>query len=102
MQEVKLAMNLMVTFPSPFSHPSKVLRLLENMGLEQYTPTFKQEQINGDILSTCDDAILKDELSVTSRLHRMRLLRVIEGTYSVHEIMSGKDGYIFMASAGKQ
>ncbi len=71
------------------------------MGLEQYTPTFKQEQINGDILSTCDDAILKDELKVTSRLHRMRLLRVIAGTYSVHEIMAGKDGYIFMTAAGK-
>lgn len=72
------------------------------MGLEQYTPIFKQEQINGDILSTCDDAILKDELKITSRLHRMRLLRVIEGAYSVYEIMSGKDGYIFMSSAGKQ
>ena len=80
----------------------QVLRLLEIMGLEQYTPTFKQEQINGDILSTCDDALLKDELKVSSRLHRMRLLRVIEGAYSVHEIMSGKDGYIFMSSAGKQ
>ena len=69
------------------------------MGLEQYTPTFKQEQINGDILSTCDDALLQDELKVTSRLHRMRLLRVIEGTYSVLDIMSGKDGYIMMHSA---
>ncbi len=72
------------------------------MGFEQYTPIFKQEQINGDILSTCDDALLKDELKIASRLHRMRLLRVIEGAYSVHEIMSGKDGYIFMSSAGKQ
>lgn len=80
----------------------QILRLLENMSLEQYTPTFKQEQINGDILSTCDEDILRDELKVTSRLHRMRLLRVIQGTYSVHEMMSGKDGYIFMASAGKQ
>ena len=72
------------------------------MGLEQYTPTFKQEQINGDILSTLDDEILRNELKISSRLHRIRLLRVIDGSYSVHEIMSGKDGYIFMASAGKQ
>lgn len=72
------------------------------MGLEQYTPNFKLEQINGDILSGCDDALLRDELKVTSRLHRMRLLRVIEGAYSVHDIMAGKDGYIFMLSAGKQ
>ncbi len=80
----------------------QILSLLEIMGLEQYTPNFKLEQINGDILSGCDDAILKDELQVSSRLHRMRLLKVIEGVYSVHQIMSGHDGYIFMASAGKQ
>ena len=72
------------------------------MRLEQYTPIFQQEQINGDILSTCDDALLKDELKISSRLHRMRLLRVIEGTYSIYEMMSGKDGYIFMRSAGNQ
>jgi len=80
----------------------QIIFMLEMMGLEQYTPTFKQEQINGDILSTCDDALLKDELKVTSRLHRIRLLKVIAGTYSIHEIMAGKDGYIFMTSAGKQ
>ena len=72
------------------------------MGLEQYTPTFKHEQINGDILSTCDDGILKDELKIASRLHRIRLLRVIDGNYSIHDIMSGHDGYIFMSSVGKQ
>ena len=55
-------------------------------------------------METSDDALLNEELKITSRLHRMRLLRVIEGAYSVHDIMSGKDGYIFMtsAAAGKQ
>lgn len=40
-------------------------------------PTFKQERINGDLLSACDDDILREELKVSSRLHRIRLLRVI-------------------------
>ena len=68
------------------------------MGLKRYIPTFSQEQINGDILSTCDDALLNEDLKITSRLHRMRLLRVIEGAYSVHDIMTGKDGYVSPSS----
>ena len=72
----------------------QVLRMLVNMGLERYTPTFSQEQINGDILSTCNDAHLNEDLKITSGVHRMRLLRVIEGTYSAQDIMTGKDGYV--------
>ena len=75
---------------------TQVLRLLDAMGLEQYSPTFQQQQINGDILADCDDEILRTELQITSRLHRMRLLRVISGQYSVIDIMSGKDGYVMM------
>ena len=68
----------------------QVVRLLEIMGLEQYSPTFVHEQIDGDILSACDDSILDEDLKVKSRLHRMRLLRVIQGAHSVQEVMSGK------------
>ena len=77
----------------------QVLRLLEIMGLEQYYNTFQVQQINGDILSECDEDILKNELQIASRLHRMRLLRVIGGQYSVLDIMSGTDGYVFMLPA---
>ena len=57
----------------------QVLRLLKKMCLEQYIPFFKQEQIDGRILSKCTDALLKEELKITTWLNRMRLLRVIEG-----------------------
>jgi len=69
------------------------------MGMEQYRETFIKQQINGDILTDCDDDILKNELKITSRLHRIRLLRIISGQYSVQEIMSGNDGYVLMLPA---
>lgn len=70
--------------------------MLEAMGLEQYTEVFREQQINGDILCDCDDELLRTELQIKSRLHRMRLMRVISGQYSVIDIMSGKDGYVMM------
>ena len=69
------------------------------MGMEQYRETFIKQQINGDILTDCDDDILQNELKITSRLHRIRLLRIISGQYSVQKIMSGDDGYVLMLPA---
>lgn len=66
------------------------------MNLEQYIDTFRLQHINGDILSDCDDDILTNELQINSRLHRLRLMRIISGQYSVLEIMSGHDGYVVM------
>ena len=68
------------------------------MGLQQYHQVFRDQQINGDLLSECDEDILKSELQVSSRLHRMRLLKLILGQYSIQEIMSGRDGYVVMFS----
>lgn len=79
----------------------QLVRLLEAMGLEQYCETFRQQQINGDLLSDCDDDLLRNELTISSRLHRMRLLRIISGQYSVMDLMAGRDGYVMMLAAPK-
>lgn len=78
---------------------AEVQRLLEVMGLEEYQEAFRRQQLNGDLFSDCDEDILVNELKVTSRLHRMRLMRVISGQYSVQDILSGNDGYILMYTA---
>lgn len=49
------------------------------MGLKSYHESFIEEQVNGEILSECDEEVLKNDLKVTSKLHRMRLLKVITG-----------------------
>ena len=65
------------------------------MGMEQYSEIFRQQQINGDILSDCDDELLRNELCISSRLHRMKLLSVISGQYSIMDW----DGYVTMLRA---
>ena len=55
------------------------MNLLDLMGMKQYQDNFKAEQINGEILADCDEEVLKNDLKVTSKLHRMRLLKLISG-----------------------
>ena len=57
----------------------QVLDLLDVMGMRQYAEKFKQEQVNGEILAECDEQVLTDDLGVTSKLHRMRLIKIVSG-----------------------
>ncbi len=56
-----------------------MLNLLDVMSMKQYQDKFKQEQVNGEILSECDEEVLKNDLGVSSKLHRMRLLKIVLG-----------------------
>ena len=67
--------------------------------MSRYRDAFAEQQINGDLMADVDEDILKDELRVASRLHRMRFMKIISGQYSVTQIMAGGDGYIVMQSA---
>lgn len=58
---------------------SQILCLLDVMGLRQYRDHFKVEQVNGEILSECDDDMLTHDLHITSKLHRKRLIKLISG-----------------------
>lgn len=60
--------------PSP-----QVLQLLDCMGLAVYRDKFSQEQVSGEILAECDEQVLQNDLGISSKLHRMRLLKVITG-----------------------
>lgn len=56
------------------------------MDLEAYIPKFRAEHINGMVLLECDDAVLRDDLGVTSRVHRIRLLQFITGKKSLKNV----------------
>ena len=70
-----------------------MLTLLEAMGLKQYQDNFKQEQVNGEILSECDEEVLKNDLGIKSKLHRMRVMKVVTGRHSAKRILAGEDPY---------
>lgn len=68
----------------PYSLP-QVLGLLEAMNMSQYKESFQREQVNGEILLEFDEEILKNELHISSRIHRIRLTKIITGMISVHD-----------------
>lgn len=44
------------------------------MELTQYSEIFAREQISGEIMVELDEEILKTELGITSKLHRLVLI----------------------------
>ena len=52
-------------------------------------------QVNGEILSECDEEVLSSDLGITSKLHRMRLMKVISGRHSARGILEGEDPYTY-------
>ena len=64
----------------------QIQKLLRNMNLGQYLRQFSNEQIDGQLLSECDEKVLEFELSVTNAVHRLKLMKVITGKQSVIDI----------------
>jgi len=68
------------------------------MDLTQYKENFSKEGITGDILAELDEDILLHELGVSSKIHRIRLMKIINGQHSVQHILSGTDPYVSFRS----
>ena len=62
--------------------------LLKSAGLETYAEVFKAECISGDILQEIDESVLSKELGVTSKLHRIRMMRLISGKFPLFTYMT--------------
>lgn len=58
-------------------------RLLEEMKLTEYVTTFKEESIDGRMLFELDDEVMRNELGVNKKLHRLKILMIVQGTRSV-------------------
>jgi len=50
---------------------------------------FAEERIDGALLLECDVEALQQDLGVTSKLHRAKLLRVIAGQQSIADALEG-------------
>ena len=68
------------------------------MDLGQYKDTFSRECVSGEILLECDDDILRNELGVVSRLHRLRLSKIIDGRHSATNVIEGADPYVTLGT----
>ena len=56
------------------------------MELRQYKEAFLREQVNGIILCDLNEQVLEKDLGVSSRLHRIRLVKVANGKFDVREL----------------
>lgn len=64
------------------------------MELHQYQESFIRESVSGEILADCDNDILLNDLGVASRLHRLRLMKVVSGRHSAACLIQGADPYV--------
>ena len=55
---------------------------------------FARESVDGAFLLECDGSTLLQELEVTSKLHRIKLLKVISRHYSALRILEGDDAHV--------
>ena len=61
--------------------------------MAEYQETFIQKSIDGTILADCDEPVLQNELGVSSKVDRIKLMKVIAGEYSTLSILEG-DVYV--------
>lgn len=61
----------------------QILELLDKMKLSQYKEAFSKECITGEIMVECDESIFENELCIKNRIHRIRLLKIVNGHKSV-------------------
>ena len=70
--------------------------LLIVMKLQQYLPRFQEEEISGDLLLELNEEILQKELGVENQIHRMRIMKLINGDYSAEGYLNGEGPYVQM------
>ena len=64
---------------------TQVIILLDKMKLSQYKQRFMEEMVSGGLLIECDEDALKNDLQVTSRLHRVKFMLLINGKESAQK-----------------
>lgn len=61
--------------------------MLDKLGLGQYKDTFRNEAINGTIFIDLDEEIIENELKVKSKIHRIKIMRLVTGKQSVTDLL---------------
>ena len=62
--------------------------------MKEYQDVFTQHTIDGELLADCDEEILQHELQISSKLHRLKLMKIISGRHSATNILEGQSPYV--------
>lgn len=63
------------------------------MNLSQYKAKFAEEMISGEILIELGQDDLERDLQIKSKIHRIRLMKIIDGHHSARNILEGQSPY---------
>ena len=63
------------------------------MNLGQYRTKCLEEQVTGEILIELGQEDLERELEIKSKIHRVRLMKIIDGQHSARNILEGESPY---------
>ena len=77
----------------PYSLP-QVIKMLEMMNMRKYQDRFAQEGIAGDVLCEIEEAVLEENLGVTRKLDRIKLMKIIRGERSAKSVLEGQYNYV--------
>lgn len=66
-----------------------MVQVLEGMGLEQYVAIIQKEALDGEIFLELDEKTLSQEMGVASKIHRIKLLKLISGDYDARDYVVG-------------
>lgn len=65
----------------------QVKLVLEGMGLQQYGTVVQVETLDGAIFCELDEDTLTQELGIASKIHRLKVLKLINGQYDSRTYM---------------
>lgn len=60
------------------------------MGLGQYVGVVKEERLDGEIFQDLDEEMLTHEMGMASRIHRLKVLKLISGDYDARNYLIGQ------------
>ena len=60
--------------------------MLDKIGLSDYKDKFIKEGITCSLLSEFNEKILETDLNITNGIHRIKLMRIIQGRQSIDEL----------------
>lgn len=53
------------------------------MGLEKYRKKFMEEKVNGFLLLELDDYALENDLEMSTKIHRIKMMAIINGRHPI-------------------
>ena len=68
--------------------------MLDKINMKKYQDKFAQEGIDGALLLDIEETTLETELGITSKLDRVKLMKIIRGERSAKSVLEGQYNYV--------